>query len=190
MTAALTPEQAYLATVAELNTLAERSKHVTHEDVLRIASMSADELRRRAIVALDWHSCFSHCLDGMPELKAIPGGAPDGCWLPRAVRGVVEALLRRSDLTFEDTSHGRRKSPSPEAQRIEALEAELAACKRDAERYQHARMAAVRSVYPRPKGCVRLLLEFPQDETWDAEQDAQTDLDCAIDAAMAAGEKA
>ena len=70
--------------------------------------------------------------DGMPELKAIPGGAPDGCWLPRAVRGVVEALLRRSDLTFEDTSHGRRKSPSPEAQRIEALEAELAAL-RDSE---------------------------------------------------------
>ena len=132
MTAALTPEQSYLATVAELNTLAERAKYVTHEDVLRIASMSADELRRRAIVALDWHSCFSHCLDGMPELKAIPGGAPDGCWLPRAVRGVVEALLRRSDLTFEDTSHGRRKSPSPEAQRIEALEAELAAL-RDSE---------------------------------------------------------
>ncbi len=136
MTAALTPEQAYLATVAELNTLAERSKHVTHVDVLRIASMSADELRRRAIVALDWHSCFSHCLDGMPELKAIPGGAPDGCWLPGPVRGVVEALLRRSDLTYEDTSHGRRKSPSPEAQRIEALEAELAACKRDAAKHR------------------------------------------------------
>ena len=180
MTAALTPEQAYLATVAELNTLAERSKHVTHMDVLRIASMPADELRRRAIVALDWHSCFSHCLDGMPELKAIPGGAPDGCWLPGPVRGVVEALLRRSDLTYEDTSHGRRKSPSPEAQRIEALEAELAACKRDAERYR-----------------------WLTDDHADADMRGRVDdiahhiqirgkgnSDAAIDAAMAAGEKA
>ena len=90
---------------------------------------------------------------------------------------------------FFETGGSMTAALTPE-QRIEALEAELAACKRDAERYQHARMAAVRSVYPRPKGCVRLLLEFPQDETWDAEQDAQTDLDCAIDAAMAAGEKA
>ena len=247
MTAALTPEQAYLATVAELNTLAERSKHVTHVDVLRIASMSADELRRRAIVALDWHSCFSHCLDGMPELKAIPGGAPDGCWLPRAVRGVVEALLRRSDLTFEDTSHGRRKSPSPEAQRIEVLEAELAAlrdsecdkimamsetqmnaltrmqgsnpkdiaqlgrmaaraaikdveinrlraelaaCKRDAERYRRLRLTASRCKDPAPTGCIRVLAEYVPDENWNPYQDVQTDLDCAIDAAMAAGEKA
>ena len=185
MTAALTPEQAYLATVAELNTLAERSKHVTHVDVLRIASMSADELRRRAIVALDWHSCFSHCLDGMPELKAIPGGAPDGCWLPGPVRGVVEALLRRSDLTYEDTSHGRRKSPSPEAQRIEALEAELAACKRDAQRMDKlsALMLAADFSYG-DDGLNVLVFEWPKNVPVGA------NLRRNIDAAMAAGEKA
>ena len=185
MTAALTPEQAYLATVAELNTLAERSKHVTHVDVLRIASMSADELRRRAIVALDWHSCFSHCLDGMPELKAIPGGAPDGCWLPGPVRGVVEALLRRSDLTYEDTSHGRRKSPSPEAQRIEALEAELAAAKRDAQRMDKLSKLLFAADFEYGEDRLNVLVLH-----WPKNVPVGQNLRRNVDAAMAAGEKA
>ena len=75
-------------------------------------------------------------------------------------------------------------------QRIEALEAELAACKRDAERYRRLRLTASRCKDPAPTGCIRVLAEYVPDENWNPYQDVQTDLDCAIDAAMAAGEKA
>jgi hypothetical protein len=184
MTTALTPEQAYLATVAELNALATRAKHVTHEDVLRIASMSADDLRRRAIVALDWHGCFSHCLDGMPELKAIPGGAPDGCWLPGPVRGVVAELLRRSELTYEDTCFGRLKSPSPDAQRIEALEAELAACKRDAERLDKLAELMFAADFDYGEDGLSVLVFL-----WPKNVPVGADLRRNIDAALAAQEK-
>lgn len=86
------PVEDYRATVAMLLQHAKRAKHVSHEEVLEIAAMSADELRRRAVVARDWHRLFSMCLDGLPPLQAL-GAPPDGCWFPRDIRRVVEMLM-------------------------------------------------------------------------------------------------
>lgn len=91
----MTPEQSYLATVAELQALAKNAPHVTQADILEIASMPADELRRRAIRQRDWAGHWSHCLDGL-GVSMMSGAAPDGCWMPREVRSVVEQLLRRT----------------------------------------------------------------------------------------------
>lgn len=86
------PVEDYRATVAMLLTHAKRAKNVSHEEVLEIAAMSPDELRRRAVVARDWHRLFSRCLDDLPELQAL-GAPPDGCWFPRDIRRVVEMLV-------------------------------------------------------------------------------------------------
>lgn len=92
MRARMQPVEDYRATVAMLLQHAKRAKHVSHEEVLEIAAMSADELRRRAVVARDWHRLFSMCLDGLPQLQAL-GAPPDGCWFPRDIRRVVEMLM-------------------------------------------------------------------------------------------------
>mgnify|MGYP006144350577 FL=1 len=92
MRARMEPVEDYRATVAMLLQHAKRAKHVSHEEVLEIAAMSADELRRRAVVARDWHRLFSMCLDGLPLLQAL-GAPPDGCWFPRDIRRVVEMLI-------------------------------------------------------------------------------------------------
>lgn len=91
---ALDPIDAYRTTVAMLMTHAKPAKHVSHEEVLEIAAMPPDELRRRAVVARDWHRLFSMSLDGLPELQEL-GAPPDGCWFPRDIRRVVELLLAR-----------------------------------------------------------------------------------------------
>jgi hypothetical protein len=87
----MTPEEQYLATVHELQTIAQRAPRVTQKDVLEIASMPVEELRRRALVARDWHRLYQQCLDGLP-LEQF-GAAPDGCWEPRTIRRAVDRLL-------------------------------------------------------------------------------------------------
>ncbi len=109
MSDAITPEEAYIATVRGLQELAAKLPHVTQDDVLDIASMPAEELRRRALIGRDWHGHFSHCLDGIKELLAMPGAAPDGCCDHHRVRGVVEPMLERSGLTWENDYRGRLK---------------------------------------------------------------------------------
>ncbi len=84
----------YRATVSMLLVHAKRATQISHEDVLEIAAMPADELRRRALVARDWHRLFAQCLDGIPELQAL-GAPPDGCWFPRDIRRIVEGLVGR-----------------------------------------------------------------------------------------------
>lgn len=86
------PTEAFRATVAMLLVHAKPATQVSHAEVLEIAAMAPDELRRRAVVARDWHRLFAQCLDGIPELKKL-GAPPDGCWSPRTIRRVVEALL-------------------------------------------------------------------------------------------------
>jgi hypothetical protein len=89
------PSEAYRATVSMLLAHARRAKHVSHEEILELAAMDVDELRRRAVVARDWHRLFSKCLDGLPALQAL-GAPPDGCWFPKDIRRVVEALLSKA----------------------------------------------------------------------------------------------
>jgi hypothetical protein len=90
-----TSEERYLATVAELQMLARNAPHIKLADILEIASMPVEELRRRAIRQRDWAGHWSHCLDGL-DVWQLPGAAPDGCWMPREVRSVVEQLLTRT----------------------------------------------------------------------------------------------
>lgn len=92
----LGPVDSYRATVAMLLAHAKQARHVSQEEVLEIAAMSPDDLRRRAVVARDWHRLFSRCLDGLPELQAL-GAPPDGCWFPRDIRRVVEILVAQSN---------------------------------------------------------------------------------------------
>lgn len=89
------PERAYLRTVAELQELARNAPHVTQDWVLTVASMDPDDMRRRLIRSHDWHGHFAHALDGIPEVRNMPGAAPDGCWSHKEVRAVVLGLLRQ-----------------------------------------------------------------------------------------------
>jgi len=92
--ARLDPERAYLRTVAELQELARQAPFVTQEWVLQVASMDQDDMRRRLIRNYDWHGHFSHCLDGIQEIKNIGGGGIDGCRSHKEVRAIVLGLLR------------------------------------------------------------------------------------------------
>jgi hypothetical protein len=87
------PEAAYTATVRMLQEHAKNAPYVTQADILDVASMDPMEMRRRMIVSRDWHGQFSHCLDGIPEIQAMPGAGIDGCRMHREVRAVVTGLL-------------------------------------------------------------------------------------------------
>ncbi|PKO58315.1 MAG: hypothetical protein CVU24_17390 [Betaproteobacteria bacterium HGW-Betaproteobacteria-18] len=56
--------------------------------------MDQDDMRRRLIRNYDWHGHFSHCLDGIQEIKNIGGGGIDGCRSHKEVRAIVLGLLR------------------------------------------------------------------------------------------------
>lgn len=103
-------ESKYLQTVAELQALAKKGSHVTQDWILQVASMSPDDMRRRLIVNYDWHVSFAKCLDGIKEIKVMPGSAPDGCWDPSHIRGVVEQLVAACPKTWESNCFGELKT--------------------------------------------------------------------------------
>jgi hypothetical protein len=88
-------EARYLRTVAELQELARRAPHVTQDWILTVASMDPAEMRRRLIRSNDWHGHFAHSLDGIPEIRNLPGAGIDGCRSHKEVRAVVLGLLRQ-----------------------------------------------------------------------------------------------
>lgn len=102
-------ESKYLATIAELQKLALNAPHVTQEWILEVASMSPADMRRRLIRSYDWHVRFAKCLDGIKEIKCMPGSAPDGCWDPSHIRGVVEQLVAAQPKTWEHDCFGESK---------------------------------------------------------------------------------
>lgn len=73
----MTVEEGYLAAVAELQALSKNAPHITQADILEIASMPADELRRHAIRQRDWAGHWAHCLDGLGVWR-MSGAAPIG----------------------------------------------------------------------------------------------------------------
>lgn len=87
--------QEYLNIVHELREIAKRCPHVTEEWVLDVASMDVMDMRRRLIRTRDWHGHFSHSLDGIPEIRNLPGAGIDGCRSHKEVRAIVEGLLAR-----------------------------------------------------------------------------------------------
>lgn len=102
-------ERSYLQTIAELQELARQAPFVTQEWILQVASMDVADMRRRLIRNYDWHSRFAHVLDGINEIKAIPGRAPDGCWDPGTIRSVVEQLVAACPVTWEKSWVGDKK---------------------------------------------------------------------------------
>lgn len=88
-------QREYLRTVAELNEIASRCPHVDHKWVLEVASMDADDMRRRLIRSKDWHGHYHTSLDGIPEIANIPGGGFDGVRTHKEVRAIVLHLLRK-----------------------------------------------------------------------------------------------
>jgi hypothetical protein len=91
------PSEAYRATVSMLLAHTNRASKVTIDDIHEVAAMDADELRRRTLVNRDWHRLYACSLDGLPDLGklgiAVP---PEGCWMPKDIRRVVEVLLKRA----------------------------------------------------------------------------------------------
>jgi hypothetical protein len=84
-----------LRTVAELQEMARHAPYVTQEWVLQVASMDPDDMRRRLIRSNDWHGHFAHSLDGIQEIRNLPGAGIDGCRSHKEVRAVVLELLRQ-----------------------------------------------------------------------------------------------
>lgn len=103
-------QESYLRCVHSLQEIAKELPYVTHQDVLDVASMSREELQRRALIARDWHSHFAHALDGIKEIRCIPGSGIDGCRGDREVRAVVTALVDACPVTWERTFRGEPKS--------------------------------------------------------------------------------
>ena len=88
-------EREYLRTLRELQELAKRAPYVTQEWVRDVACMDEMDMRRRLIRSNDWHGHFAHSLDGIPEIRNLPGAGIDGCRSHKEVRAVVLALLQQ-----------------------------------------------------------------------------------------------
>ncbi|WP_428414448.1 hypothetical protein [Methylibium sp.] len=111
-------ERAYLRVVAELQELARNAPHVTQDWVLQVASMDEMDMRRRLIRSSDWHGHFAHSLDGIPEIRNLPGAGIDGCRSHREVRAVVLGLLQRIERLNQSstTASGSSRSAGSDEQ--------------------------------------------------------------------------
>lgn len=117
-------EAAYLRTVSELQELARRAPHVRQDYVLQVACMDPMEMRRRLIRSQDWHGHFSHSLDGIPEIQAMPGSGIDGCRMHKEVRAVVLGLLEQIK-QLQLAEEGAAEAFGAVVQDKRALEAEV-----------------------------------------------------------------
>lgn len=86
-------ERQYLRTLRELQALAKQAPYVSQEWVRDVACMDEMDMRRRLIRSNDWHGHFAHSLDGIPEIRNLPGSGIDGCRSHKEVRAVVMGLL-------------------------------------------------------------------------------------------------
>ena len=111
MTTAEENRAAYMATVSELRLLAKRAPYVTEDWVLTVASMAPDEMRRRLIRSYDWSGHFHHSLDGIPQIKGLPGSGIDGCRSHKEVRAVVTGLLDQIELLKARLADSVRNTP-------------------------------------------------------------------------------
>ena len=112
------PVAEFSARVSMLLAHAKRGDSVSHDEVLEIAAMDPDELRRRAVVARDWHRAYQQCLDGLPLKAGMHHTVPAGCWFPRDIRMLVEQLLATQPLKAEQA-----KDAAEDAELLDWLEA-------------------------------------------------------------------
>jgi hypothetical protein len=85
----------YMHVLRELQELAKKGPYVTQDWVQQVATMDEMDMRRRLIRSHDWHGHFAHSLDGIPEIRNMPGAGIDGCRSHKEVRAVVLGLLQQ-----------------------------------------------------------------------------------------------
>lgn len=79
----------------------------TEDDLL-----SREELLRRYRNQYDLLQSYSACLDGIPEIRCIPGASIEGCRFPDDIRRIVTMLVAHCQTTWEHGWQGRTKSPN------------------------------------------------------------------------------
>ena len=77
--------------------------------------LSREELLRRYRNQQVWHRSFAKCLDGIPEIRCMPGSGIDGCRCPEQIRRIVKVLADHCQTTWEFGCFGRAKSPNSAA---------------------------------------------------------------------------
>jgi hypothetical protein len=85
----------YMHVLRELQELAKNAPYVTQDWVQQVATMDEMDMRRRLIRSHDWHGHFARSLDGIPEIRNMPGAGIDGCRSHKEVRAVVLGLLHQ-----------------------------------------------------------------------------------------------
>ena len=93
-------------------TLAPTTDSVPEEELI-----PHEELLRRYRNQYDLLKEFSACLDGIPEIRCIPGASIEGCRMPDDIRRIVTTLVAHCQTTWEDGWQGRAKLPNNQAQR-------------------------------------------------------------------------
>jgi hypothetical protein len=106
-------QRRYMQIVAELQELARKAPYVTQDWVLQVASMDPADMRRRLICQSDWHGHFAHSLDGIPEIRNLPGAGIDGCRMHKEVRAVVLALLQQIKRLKPPNAGGEATATAP-----------------------------------------------------------------------------
>lgn len=90
--------------------VAEKLPNLRAGFVEDVKSMSREELQRRLLIASDWAGVWSDSLDGIPEIRCIPGGGSDGTRMPNNVQAIVRTLVKECPLTFQQTYTGQLKA--------------------------------------------------------------------------------
>lgn len=93
--------------------VAERTPNVRPSLVAEIKDMGREELQKRLLIASDWASAWSNSLNGIPEIRCIPGGGDDGTRMPSNVQAVVKKLVKACPVTFEKSCEGKPKAEKP-----------------------------------------------------------------------------
>lgn len=95
--------------------VAEHGLSVRPTLVAEIKEMGREELQRRLLIASDWARAWSDSLNGIPEIRCIPGGGSDGTRLPNNVQAIVKKLVKVSPVTFENSCEGNPMVDQPTA---------------------------------------------------------------------------
>lgn len=73
-----------------------------------------EEMERKHANQASFIKEFHSCLNGIEEIRCIPGAAIDGCWDAKAIREVVNVLVANCSRTWKDEWRGREKENDSE----------------------------------------------------------------------------
>lgn len=92
-----------------IDALAARLSHVSPDFIEQVKTMPRDELQRRVLIGCDYHGLFACCLDGIAEIGFIPGGGIDRCRDHKAIRTIVETLVKECPTAWDVSTAPRPK---------------------------------------------------------------------------------